>query len=231
MAATDRVTYAATIERIDEIAPDTRSFSLRVPAESGFTFAPGQFVSILLPVGGATLVRPYSVASSPEELPALEICLNRVPGGQGSGYLFGLEPGATLDFTGPWGTFRLDAQPELETVFIAAGPGIVPIRPMLRRALHHGTAPLRLLYAAPTRAHLLYDAELTAAAVDAASRFTYAPIVAASLDAAVAAAFVTGDTGRRRAFFICAVGNIVTRLRDTLRAAGYDRRAVQYEKW
>jgi len=230
MAATDRVTYTASIERISEIAPDTRSFSLRLPAESGFTFAPGQFVSCLLPVGGATLIRPYSVASSPEELPALEICLNRVPGGQGSGYLFGLDPGATLDFTGPWGTFQLDRQPEMETVFIAEGPGVVPIRPMLRRALERGTHPVRLLYAAPTSELLLYDAELAAAA-RAHPRFAYAPLVATALASAVEVAFVTGDPSRRRAFFICAVGDVVTRLRDTLRAAGYERRAVQYEKW
>lgn len=230
MAATDRVTYTATIERISEIAPDTRAFRLRLPPDAGFTFAPGQFVSCLLPVGGTTLFRPYSLASSPEDLPALEICLNRVPGGQGSGYLFGLDPGATLNFTGPWGTFRLDSQPEMETIFIAAGPGVVPIRPMLRRALERGTHPIGLLYAAPTPAHLLYDTELAAAA-RTHPRFVYTPLVATPLEAAVDAKFVTGDTSRRRAFFVCAVGDIVTRLRDTLRAAGYERRAVQYEKW
>lgn len=230
MAATERVTYAATIDRITEIGPETRSFTLRLPAASAFTFTPGQFVSCLLPVDGETLIRPYSLASNPEELPGLDICLNRVCGGRGSGYLFGLSPGVTLQFTGPWGTFRLDRQPDSETVFIAQGPGIVPIRPMLRRALRNGAHPLRLYYAAPTPAHLLYGPELAAAA-HAESRFTYTPIVAGPLEAAVEATFIAADAIRTRAFFICAVGDIVTRLRDRLRAAGYERRAVQYEKW
>ena len=65
-ATPQRVTYEATIERIDEIAPDTRSFVLRLPPAPHFAFRPGQFISCLLPVGGE-LIRPYSIASDPED--------------------------------------------------------------------------------------------------------------------------------------------------------------------
>jgi len=34
-----------------------------------------------------------------------------------------------------------------------------------------------------------------------------------------------------RHFFVCGVGEIVPRLRGLLRGAGYERRAVPYEKW
>ena len=34
-----------------------------------------------------------------------------------------------------------------------------------------------------------------------------------------------------RHFFVCGVGEIVPRLRGLLRGAGYERRAVHYEKW
>ena len=40
-----------------------------------------------------------------------------------------------------------------------------------------------------------------------------------------------GDADRGRHFYICGVGMPVTQLRDLLRGAGYQRRAVQYEKW
>src|SRR5262249_42832850 len=133
-APTQRLTYEATIERIVERAPQTRSFFLRLPATQPLVFTPGQFISCLLPVGGETIIRPYSIASSPQET-ALDICLNLVPDGPGSHYLFGLDVGATLRFTGPWGTFTLERQPEAECVFIAEGTGIAPIRPMLLRAL------------------------------------------------------------------------------------------------
>src|SRR6188472_1695378 len=87
-------------------APDTRSLLLE--PDQGLPFRAGQFVSSLVPAGGETLNRPYSIASSPDE-PRWEILLNLVPGGPGSTYLFDRRPGDTIRFTGPWGTFIVDA--------------------------------------------------------------------------------------------------------------------------
>jgi ferredoxin-NADP reductase len=42
---------------------------------------------------------------------------------------------------------------------------------------------------------------------------------------------VDADGDRSRHFFICGIGPLVPALRDLLRRAGYERRAVQYEKW
>jgi ferredoxin-NADP reductase len=225
-----RATYEATIERIVDRAPDTRSFFLRLSQRQRFTFKPGQFISCLLPVGEQTMIRPYSLASNPEA-PELEICLNRVPGGLGSAYLFGLRPGAILRFTGPWGTFVLDSAPEAECVFIADGTGVAPIRPMLYRALRSPSVhPIRLHCAAAGRPYLLYADELEAAACTHA-RFTFAPLLDALLSEEIERRYVTLDRDRSRHFYICGVGEIVPRLRDLLRRAGYERRAVQYEKW
>ena len=230
VGVTQRVTYAATIERIVERAPDTRSFFLRLSQRQRFTFKPGQFISCLLPIDEQTMIRPYSLASSPEE-PALEICLNRVPGGPGSAYLFGLRPGATLRFTGPWGTFTLEQAPEAECVFIADGTGIAPIRPMLHRALSSDLpCRLRLHYAAVSRVHVLYADEFEAAARNH-PRFTFFPVLATPLAEEIERRYVEEDQDRNRHFFICGVGDIVPQLRDLLRRAGYERRAVQYEKW
>ncbi|HVM95472.1 MAG TPA: FAD-dependent oxidoreductase [Candidatus Acidoferrales bacterium] len=224
------VTYEATIERIAEIAPQTRSFFLRLPSRSQFHFKAGQFLSFSLPVGGATLTRPYTVASGPED-ELLEICLNLVPNGPGSNYLFGLQAGDVLRFTGPWGTFTFEHPPDAECVFISEGTGIAAIRPMLRRALTaHGSQGLHLHQAAPDRDHLLYSVELEAAAASH-PRFNYEPLVARSLQTPIVERYIDGDSNRSRHFFICGVGDIVPQLRDRLRHAGYERRAVQYEKW
>ena len=225
-----RVTYDATIARIDEIAPETRSFVLHLPPTPRFGFKPGQFISCLLPVGGETIIRPYSIASDPEDPSRLEICLNLVPNGPGSHYLFGLTVGAVIRFTGPWGTFVLEEPPRAECVFIAEGTGIAPIRPMLRRALARATDPVRLHYAAADTAHLLYAQEFDAAARSHAN-FTFAPLRGGSLLDEITCRYVSADADRGRHFYICGVGEIVPRLRDVLRRAGYERRAVQYEKW
>src|SRR5438132_14400294 len=114
------IEYEARLVRFVEQEADTRALFLRQTTAPRIAFRPGQFISCLLPVGGETLIRPYSLASSPEE-DDLEICLNLVPGGLASPYLLGLPVGAEVRFTGPWGTFVLDRAPETEAVFIADG--------------------------------------------------------------------------------------------------------------
>ena len=226
-----RVTYEARIEQIIERAPDTRSLFLRLPSSPLFTFIPGQFISCLLPLNGEPAIRPYSIASSPEEHDLLEICLNLVPGGPGSRFLFEQDIGAVLRFTGPWGTFTLERPPAAECVFIAEGTGIAPIRSMLRRAWQAaGPYPLRLHYAAASRAYLLYADEFERATREH-GRFTFAPLLGGSLLDCIRQEYLARDNDRSRHFYICGVGNIVPELRDLLRRGGYERRAVQYEKW
>ena len=212
---------SARLVRVVERAPDIRSLFLAVPG--GLAFRPGQFISCLLPVGDARLTKPYSIASDPESPEELEILLNLVPGGAGSRYLFGLAPGARIAFTGPWGTFALDAAPPAETVFLAESTGIAPIRPMLRRAAASARCPVHLLHGTD---HRLYADELAAL-----SGVTVDYVSPTALADEVARRWVDADADRSRHFFVCGVGAIVPRLRDLLRGAGYARRAVQYEKW
>jgi len=236
-----RPAYEATIARIFEHAPATRSFFLRLPNGQRLSFKPGQFISLLLPVGDEILTRPYSIASSPEEGDLLEICLNLVPNGPGSHYLFARNTGETLRFTGPWGTFVLDQPLETECVLIADGTGIAPIRPMIRHALTSGPrSSVRLLYSASRESDLLYREEWEAWARDC-HWFTFEPLLSdppkdwaglcGSLLEYVERGFVSSDSDRSRHFYICGVGQQVIQLRDLLRRAGYQRRAVQYEKW
>ena len=226
------------LERVEEIAPETRSFFLRLPAGRGLDFQPGQFLSLGLPVVPAPIVRPYSVASDPEQPELLEICLNRVPLGPGSDYLFALVPGAEVDFTGPWGSFVLGAPAPRACVLVAAGPGVVPLRPMIRAALARPEVEeLRLVHAAADEAFLLYRADFERWASES-ERFCFEPLLEgddgpehAPLLSLVRQRYVEEENDRRRHFFLCGVGDIVTRLRDLLRGAGYERRAVHYEKW
>ena len=218
----------ARLGRIVEHAPDTRSLFLRLPPDERLEFRPGQFVSCLLPVGEKPpAIRPYSMASSPED-EELELCLNLVPGGLGSRYLLGLTPGAIVRLTGPWGTFVLDRAPDAEAVFIADGTGIAPIRPMIRRALATAAHPVHLLHGSDGAP--LYGRELTAlAGSHRLLRVDHVP--SARLQDEVVRRWIDADHDRRRHFWICGVGDIVRTLRDLLRRAGYERRAVQDEKW
>jgi ferredoxin-NADP reductase len=236
-----RVTYRATIERIVEHGADTRSLFLRLPAGTQFGFTPGQFISVAIPLANETRVRPYTLASSPEDDGPLEIVFNLVPGGAGSEYLFRRRVGDQLNFTGPFGLFTLDRPPEVETIFAAEGTAIAPIRPMLRRALARpNPVPLKLFYAARVREELLYTDEFEGAAMRCAN-FSFEMILerppadwtglGGRLFDRIQSLFVNRDDRRDRAFYLCGVGQPVIELRDLLRQAGYARRAVQYERW
>jgi ferredoxin-NADP reductase len=43
--------------------------------------------------------------------------------------------------------------------------------------------------------------------------------------------WVRADSERNRQFYVCGVGDGVLALRDLLRGAGYERRAIRYERW
>src|SRR5262245_58640818 len=205
----------AILDAITDHGADPRSFFCGCPGCPGFR--PPHFLSCLLRIAGDRLSRPYSIASSAEEPERVELLLNLVPEGFGSRYLFGLSPGATLDFTGPWGTFVLDRAPDAEAVFIAIDTGIAPIRPMLHRAAATAAHPLTLLYASHHPLYLDELGRLGGLNVDVVSP--------AEVAAEIRGRWLERDADRTRHFYICGVGNVVPRLRDLLRSGGYVRRA------
>lgn len=233
--------YHAVIEHIVEHSEDTRSLFLRLLTDQYLVFTPGQFLSFTLPIAGQVLTRPYSIASDPENGALLEICFNLVPGGLGSQYLWTRVLGDILQCTGPWGTFVLDLPPQSECVFIAEGVGIAPLRPMIKRALLSDVGtPIRLLHCAVSEEALLFRSEFQALEKNRA-RFCFEPLLlnlsterrdgCVSLVEVVEQRYVLADSDRSRHFYICGVGSLVTKIRDLLRQAGYQRRAVRYEKW
>ena len=238
--ASKRSTLIARVERIFDHTSDTRSLFLSSTTGKTFRFAPGQFISISIPLGDETRSRPYTIASSSGDPGPFEICFNRVPGGRGVAWLFERRVGDTVDFAGPFGTFTFDADPapNVELGFIAEGTAIAPIRPMLKRAL---AAPkpgpkMHLIYAAQDREHILYATELDELA-NTARNFSYETVIAPPdktydrLRELINARWIVADTDRTRHFYICGVGDGVIQLRDLLRGSGYERRAVHYERW
>jgi benzoate/toluate 1,2-dioxygenase reductase subunit len=231
-ASSSRSNWLSVVERIVDHNDDTRSIFLRIREGAALKSVPGQFLSILIPLGDEVRRRAYSIASMEGGL--IEICFNQVAGGRGVGWLFERAPGDAVEFMGPFGNFTLDAPPQVETIFIAEGTAIAPILPMLRVVQSASHAPMFLLYAASDRAHILYSGELEAfASHDANFRFEtmLADNIYERLHDEVTRRWIVADTNRARQFYICGVGKGVINLRDLLRGSGYERRAVHYEQW
>jgi len=232
----------AIVERIFDHTPDTRSLFLSPIDGTPIGFIPGQFVSLAITLDDETRTRPYTIASRPEDGSPFEICFNRVPDGRGAAWLFERKVGDIINFTGPWGTFTLDSAPAAEVVFIAESTAIAPIRPMVHRAIAAAAKPAKpsmmmtLLYAAPSPDHILYRAEFETLA-ERAANFHFESIVVPQtqiyhrLIAEAERRWVHADANRARQFYLCGVGKGVITLRNLLRGAGYERRAVHYEQW
>lgn len=234
--------FEATLERVLDHRPGTRSLFLRLPPDRAFVFTPGQFVSLEVPAdGAATAVRAYSIASNPRQPHRLEICVDLVPGGAGSAYLFALAPGAPITFKGPFGSFTVADPPDVEMVFLADATAIAPIRPIVHHVIERGgSRRITILHGARHQDELLFRGELEELAARTA-RLRYEPVLEGDhrlqvgenprLEALVDERFIAADDDRSRHFWLCAVGPLVRRLRDALRGAGYERRAVRYEQW
>jgi ferredoxin-NADP reductase len=108
----------------------TKHLEFAVEGVEKFDFTPGQFLSIKQhKLDGKEHTRAYSMASAPRGN-TFDLCLNRVENGFLSNWLCDLDEGAAVDFHGPHGMFTL-RDPRRDSVFIATGTGIAPIRGMI----------------------------------------------------------------------------------------------------
>jgi len=218
-----------------ELAPRTFHFEFEADDWTG-RFEPGQFVSLTKVIDGNEVTRAYSIASVPDG-PRFALCANYVDGGRFTPFLFSLAPGDDVDFTGPWGTFTL-RRPPSDSIFVATGTGIAPFRSMLPTALGaHPDKAFTLIFGARHEEGLLYDAEFCALAA-AHPNFLYQPTLTRPPEDWVGLTgrvqpHVISTLGERRDLdvYICGMREMVDDLRAQLKAIGFDRRHVIYERY
>jgi NAD(P)H-flavin reductase len=124
--------FTAVVCRIQDLTHDVREIDLCLREPSAIEFKAGQFISFeVRPPGARPAVRPYSLASPPQQTKIVTLLFNLVPGGPGSNYLFSLKEGEEVRFKGVAGTFYLRDDLGRDLLFVATGTGIAPIRSML----------------------------------------------------------------------------------------------------
>lgn len=119
------------------LSESVQTYHLEFELEEGgdFAFVPGQFVSAVAEDrSGREQVRAYSLASAPG-CRRFDLCLNRVEGGFFSNRLADLPEdvpvGAAVRVFGPNGFFTL-REPLTDSILIATGTGVAPMRSMLQ---------------------------------------------------------------------------------------------------
>ena len=145
------------VEEVRQLCHDTKSFRFRLTDGKGFDFKAGQFLMINFKKDGKPVRRAYSIASAPSQ--DVEICLNYIPDGEASEFLFGLKGGEQFEIDGPYGVFTVDDLSR-DKAFIAVGTGIAPIRAMIHDLLEKGFGgDIWLIFGERTEEDILYHSE------------------------------------------------------------------------
>lgn len=112
-------------------APNVVTFCFQSPSRALFSFDPGQFITLELPIPGGPLYRTYTISSSPSRPTSLTITVKAQADSIGTKWMFdNLRPGMRLRATGPAGRFSMAHHPADKYLFISAGSGITPMMSM-----------------------------------------------------------------------------------------------------
>jgi len=133
------------------------SFHL-VPVDGGelARFTPGQYVTLLLEIGGQKVRRTYSLSDAPGQ-PHYRISVKREPNGVASNHLHDrVKEGDVLKLLPPCGSFTLVDAPR-PLVLLTAGVGITPALSMLNAAAATGREIVFIHAARNARVHAFAD--------------------------------------------------------------------------
>jgi ferredoxin-NADP reductase len=233
VSSVTRVTEVGAWRRavVRSVAHPNRSVVvLRLEVRDRVDHLPGQHYVVRLSADdGYVASRSYSLSSAPSD-PLVELYVERLDGGEVSGYLGEVvQPGDELEVRGPiGGWFVWDGASR--AVGIGGGTGVAPLVAMLRHARHLGRVDLLdLVVSARTRAELPYAAELAAgSAITAVTRETSAAgRVAGRLTAAEIKPVVAPDA----TYFLCGSTRFTEAASDLLMNLQVPATAVRIERF
>ncbi len=147
--------FAATVLSTARITPDEADVEVREIAlevdRPDFAFSPGQSIGVITPgphdLGHDYHFRLYSVADTPSATdagrPRIAIAVRRCSyideysgeryDGISSNYLCDLNPGDTIEITGPYGfAFDVPEDKDANLILIGSGTGIAPFRALVK---------------------------------------------------------------------------------------------------
>jgi NAD(P)H-flavin reductase len=224
----------AEVTGVRDITPHVREIVI-FPLERRVGYQPGQWISIKVPMDyNPPLNRAYSMAEPEEPSGRLLLVFDRVPDGIGSEYLYSLNAGDRLSFSGPHGKFLLPQERDKSLLLIGRYTGMVPIRCIVKALMSAEPATsLTLISTAPSEDELLYQEEFAALAATHAD-IHYVPIAGSpDLEIERVTEAISTRIGARGDVvpMICGLKRFVRPLRAFFMERGFDRRDVKVETY
>lgn len=122
-------TFIITLEEAYMLTPSVKHFVFK--PEQPLDYTPGQFITIHIKRDDKILRRSYSIANAPRADGKIEFAAGYVEGGPSSELLFNLNPGDTLNTTGPFGRLTLKEEDPTRYIFVATSTGVTPYHAMI----------------------------------------------------------------------------------------------------
>jgi len=133
--------FRGVIERIRDLTHDIKELRIALIEPETIDFVPGQYVQLVAPPYGPRrdpVDRAYSMSNPTSDNRGVETIIRLVPGGICTTWVFtALAEGDEVQFTGPFGDFRL-SDTDREMVWIAGGSGMAPFWSILRDMIQRG---------------------------------------------------------------------------------------------
>lgn len=223
----------AVADVVDETA-DARSFVLEIPPalEATFAYAAGQFCTFRALISGESVVRCYSMSSSPDTGDRFAVTVKRVPGGKMANWMNDvLAPGDTIEVMPPAGIFVLRAA-EAPIVAFAGGSGITPVLSIIKSALATTKREIALVYANRSADSVIFAGELERLSAASGGRLSvhhHLDSERGLLDSSACAALV-GDRSHAD-FYVCGPGPYMEVVEAGLAQRGVARSRVFIERF
>jgi 3-ketosteroid 9alpha-monooxygenase subunit B len=220
-------------EVIDETA-DTRSFVLDIPPalQPAFAYTAGQFCTFRATIDGESVVRSYSMSSSPDTGDPFTTTVKRVPSGRMSNWMNdALTPGDSIEVMRPTGLFVLRPS-DAPIVAFAGGSGVTPVISVVKSALATTSRAVTLVYANRDRDAVIFADEFDRLARTYGERLSvhhHLDSERSFLDAAQCAA-LAGDRAHAD-FYICGPGPYMETVEAGLALLGVDASQVSIERF
>ena len=119
--------FSATVASTRDLTPDIKEIRMALNEPAEISQRPGQYVQVQAPSPEGPVFRAYSISSPSYSPGEVELVVRIVPGGIGSTYLHNLQVGDPVTFTGPYGEFHLDENPDVEIICVGGGCGMAPM--------------------------------------------------------------------------------------------------------
>ncbi len=123
--------FHAKVALVKDLTHDIKELNFDLIEPAAIQHSPGKYIQIQAPGPDGAVFRAYSISTPDYVEDKIQLIVRIVPGGIASTYLHNLKEGDEVYFTGPYGEFKLDKNPEVAVLCIGGGSGMAPIQSLV----------------------------------------------------------------------------------------------------